>query len=135
MANKRKPTKRTKRSGDSGDLAIGPRIRVARRALGLSQTSLAAQLGVSFQQVQKYENSRNRVSIGRLSDIATALGVTTTHLLTGGEERRRERGLDEGGQLFKRPGAFRLIKAFDRIRNRISRVALVELAESIANKP
>lgn len=63
------------RSPDAMDALVGRRIGERRLAKGLSQTALAQQLGVSPQQVQKYEAGANRISASRLSDIATALGV------------------------------------------------------------
>ncbi|HEY1072990.1 helix-turn-helix transcriptional regulator [Brevundimonas sp.] len=58
------------------DAAVGLRMAARRSALGLSQTALAAELGVSFQQVQKYEKGANRVSASRLHQVATALGCS-----------------------------------------------------------
>ncbi|MGH7027199.1 helix-turn-helix domain-containing protein [Brevundimonas sp.] len=58
------------------DAAVGLRMAARRSALGLSQTALAVQLGVSFQQVQKYEKGANRVSASRLHQVATALGCS-----------------------------------------------------------
>jgi transcriptional regulator with XRE-family HTH domain len=57
------------------DIEIGKRIRLRRRQLGISQTDLAEKLGLAFQQVQKYESGVNRVSAGRLPQIASALDV------------------------------------------------------------
>ena len=62
------------------DQAIGARIRMYRKALGMSQTDLANQIGVRFQQVQKYENGSNRVAASRLWKIADALGVSVVSL-------------------------------------------------------
>jgi transcriptional regulator with XRE-family HTH domain len=58
------------------DRSVGERIRARRVALGLSQEQLAQALGVSYQQVQKYENGSNRIAIGRLMAIAERLGVS-----------------------------------------------------------
>ncbi|WP_313101104.1 helix-turn-helix transcriptional regulator [Brevundimonas sp.] len=58
------------------DAVVGARMAARRSALGLSQTALAAQLGVSCQQVQKYEKGANRVSASRLHQVATALGCS-----------------------------------------------------------
>lgn len=55
------------------DIFVGARISLRRSALGLSQTALAQQLGVSFQQVQKYETGQNRISASRLHRVATVL--------------------------------------------------------------
>lgn len=63
------------RSPDAMDASVGRRISARRAAMGLSQSALAQRLGVSPQQVQKYEAGANRISASRLSDIATALGV------------------------------------------------------------
>ena len=63
------------RSPDQIDIAIGLQVRVQRRMIGMSQTALADRLGITFQQVQKYENGSNRMSVGRLQAIATALNV------------------------------------------------------------
>ncbi|MGC2856709.1 helix-turn-helix domain-containing protein [Novispirillum sp. DQ9] len=57
------------------DLHIGSRIRLRRVLLGLSQQQVAGAVGVTFQQIQKYESGANRISAARLYDIARALGV------------------------------------------------------------
>lgn len=62
------------------DKAIGSRIRMYRKALGLSQSDLARELGITFQQVQKYESGANRVAASRLWSIADALGVSVLSL-------------------------------------------------------
>lgn len=58
------------------DAVVGLRMAARRSALGLSQTALAVQLGVSFQQIQKYEKGANRVSASRLHQVATVLGCS-----------------------------------------------------------
>lgn len=63
------------RTPDSIDTFVGTRIAQRRSALGLSQTALATRLGISFQQVQKYESGSNRVSASRLHQIAMALAL------------------------------------------------------------
>ena len=68
---------------DPVDIEVGHRIRIERLARGLSQTALANQLGVTFQQVQKYEKGFNRVGSGRLLKIASILDVTITQLFEG----------------------------------------------------
>jgi transcriptional regulator with XRE-family HTH domain len=57
------------------DRSVGRRIRIMRVSRGLSQTALASELGLTFQQLQKYEKGTNRVSASRLHDIARILGV------------------------------------------------------------
>lgn len=58
------------------DAFVGARISLRRSALGLSQTALAQQLGISFQQVQKYETGQNRISASRLHRVATVLATS-----------------------------------------------------------
>jgi ribosome-binding protein aMBF1 (putative translation factor) len=62
------------------DKYIGARIRERRHALGMSQEALADTLGISFQQVQKYENGTNRVSAARLFAICKALNVSLSSM-------------------------------------------------------
>jgi transcriptional regulator with XRE-family HTH domain len=70
-----KPSKRT----GSVDLHVGLKIRDRRRELRLSQTDLGREVGVSFQQLQKYENGKNRVGASRLAAIAKALKVPVAY--------------------------------------------------------
>lgn len=64
----------TARSATERDQTVGHRIRLARSLIGISQTDLASRIGVSFQQVQKYEKGANRVAAQRLREIASAVG-------------------------------------------------------------
>ncbi len=61
------------------DVHVGARVRQRRTLLGMSQTILGKALGVSFQQVQKYENGTNRVSASRLYDLSRVLDVSIEH--------------------------------------------------------
>ncbi len=70
---------------DRIDVEIGARLRQARAAAGLTQTELGAGLGISFQQIQKYEKGRNRIGGGRLYKIARVLGVKITYFFDGVE--------------------------------------------------
>ncbi|MBV9509581.1 MAG: helix-turn-helix transcriptional regulator [Caulobacteraceae bacterium] len=63
------------------DVALGLRIRQRRKALGVSQTALADSIGLTFQQIQKYERGFNRVSFSRLVDIAHALDCRVVDLI------------------------------------------------------
>ena len=58
------------------DAFVGARISLRRSAMGLSQTALAQQIGISFQQVQKYETGQNRISASRLHRVATVLATS-----------------------------------------------------------
>jgi transcriptional regulator with XRE-family HTH domain len=113
--------KRNPRQPDFTDVHVARLVRVQRIALGMSQTELAQRIGVSFQQVQHYERGHHRISMGRLTLIATALGVDVLYLL--GTSRRatpatvasnpKERAkLAEGVRMLGVIGALRLLEAF-----------------------
>jgi transcriptional regulator with XRE-family HTH domain len=64
------------------DEIVGSRIRQTRLSLGMKQVALADRIGVSYQQLQKYEEGKNRLTITRLWTIAAAMGVSVSELLT-----------------------------------------------------
>src|ERR1044072_3764788 len=80
---------------DPIDVAVGHRIRVRRKWLGISQSTLADHLGVSFQQVQKYERGANRVSASMLVRIAQKLDTTVAELVGETAEPRADESLFE----------------------------------------
>src|SRR2546425_6876644 len=103
------------KSPDHVDVEVGHRIKVQRNVLGLSQTALADKLGVTFQQVQKYEKGVNRVGVGRLTKIAHVLQVPVTTLLDaddrlGGKGKGREEWSPI--KLLTHPGALQLLRAY-----------------------
>jgi transcriptional regulator with XRE-family HTH domain len=112
------------------ELAIGARMRTRRRQLGLSQSDLADKLGVSFQQVQKYERGANRVAASTLVAAAVALGTTVAWLV--GEESS---GRDDDEDVFRalaRPGALEILQAFNAINDAPARMALLALVREMA---
>ena len=111
------------------ELAIGVRMRTRRRQLGLSQSDLAECLGVSFQQVQKYERGANRVAASTLLAAAQALGVTIGWLV--GEDVAPEPGDEDIFRALSRPGALELLEAFHQIPDARARQALVALAREM----
>ncbi len=76
------------RAATAIDLHVGERIRLRRRLYGISQETLAAALGVTFQQVQKYERGSNRVSASKLYGIALALEIPVGYFFEGLPEHR-----------------------------------------------
>ncbi len=61
------------------DMLVGRRIRAARKLQGISQEKLASRLGITYQQLQRYENADNRISASRLFDLASALKLPPGH--------------------------------------------------------
>jgi len=119
------------------DKVIGRNVRIHRLAKKMSQTELGDQLGVSFQQVQKYENGTNRVGSGRLYQIAAVLGVHVSTFFKGGETAERGENSGESGllDLLAEPQSVRLIRAFSKITDSTVRRSLVQLAEKFAKSP
>ncbi len=74
---------------DPIDIEVGARIRVRRKSLTLSQSALADALGITFQQVQKYERGANRVSASMLVRIAAKLGTTVGALVGENDDNRQ----------------------------------------------
>ncbi len=68
---------------DTVDCHVGVQLRLLRKDRGLSQTALAARIGVTFQQLQKYESGRNRLSASTLYRLASALGVDVSAFFVG----------------------------------------------------
>jgi transcriptional regulator with XRE-family HTH domain len=116
---------------DAFDAAIGRNICIQRIEAGMSQTALADALGVSFQQVQKYEKGVNRVGGGRLMRIARVLGVPVVALYEGIDDRA-QLGMPSALALLAGRAPLRLVRAFARLRDRAVRRATVALVENLA---
>ena len=117
------------------NVEVGRRIRARRLECGLSQTQLGKRLGVSFQQVQKYEAGANNVSSGRLEQISDLFEVPITFFYdSNGVKRTGQAGVTETAlfDLLQRPDTLRVAKAFDRLPSRDLRRGLVRLIEKIA---
>lgn len=106
------------------DIAIGHRIRERRRSLGYSQQRLAEAVGVTFQQIQKYERGSNRVSFSRLLEIAHALDCSLSDLSDGLDAPSAG---DAGmlNDLLAVEGALELLEAYATVTSREVRRALV----------
>jgi transcriptional regulator with XRE-family HTH domain len=124
------------KSPNKVDAEVGQRIRIFRTAAGLSQTALADQLGVTFQQVQKYEKGVNRVGAGRLTKIAHVLGIPVSRLFGVDEEaavtRKGERSTDSPLALLTTPGALQLLRAYAKLQEGVMRRSVVNLIENLA---
>lgn len=132
------------------DIEIGRRLRESRSRLGISQERLAAQLGVSYQQVQKYERGANRIGSGRLHDIARFLQVPVTYFFEGvNDDREQPQGLADAPAPFAFDGADQqhlgagaaetgnrevldLVRVFTRIADPMVRRRIYELAKTLA---
>jgi transcriptional regulator with XRE-family HTH domain len=124
-----------KRRPNSADSQVGESIRAHRLAAGMSQVDLARQLGVSFQQVQKYEKGTNRVGAGRLPQIAEIFGVPIGALFKGtidASPGKGTRGAIPVG-LITDAATIKLLTAYAEIADRSVRSQLSGLVERIAH--
>ena len=115
---------------DPVDIGIGARMRLRRKSLGISQGVLSERVGVSFQQIQKYERGANRVSGSMLVAIAAALDTSVGWLV--GEEGGLAEAADEVISALALTGGVDLLEAFAAIPQASARAALVTLAQDMA---
>jgi len=125
---------KTTRRSDARDNEVGRRVRTQRLTKGLSQTELGEKIGVTFQQVQKYEKGTNRIGAGRLSRIAEVLEVPVTYFFPSEDEPAIPGASDEISPfaLLSTSGAIQLVRAYARIQGGNARAALVQIAEHLA---
>jgi len=124
-----------KAAGDI-DTLIGAKIRRFRTEAGMSQTELGQASAVTFQQVQKYENGTNRVSVARLAQIASTLGVPLGSFfqdLPDAEKQRGRPGVPLADQLLATEQGLRLVKGFLAIESQAARAKLVALVAALAH--
>ncbi len=117
------------------DKKIGVRIRQIRKSGGLSQIELAERIGISFQQIQKYEKGSTRISVMRLQQLSEALGVHITAFFEEGKGHLRV--TDRASQYSPEGGAFEtfyphdkeemtLLKLFRKTKNRKVREGIIK---------
>ena len=121
------------------DRIVGQRLRWRRRELKLTQEQLGEKLGLTFQQVQKYEKGVNRISAGRLFEMAQVLGITITYFYEGVDDLLEEPGMlsviedDHPPSLPVLDGeAMELVKAFQQIGDKSLRRSLLETIRAAA---
>jgi transcriptional regulator with XRE-family HTH domain len=119
---------KNQRSTGKHDVELGKRIRLRRVEQHISQTELGDKLGVSFQQVQKYEKGVNRVGAARLQQIATALDVPITFFYSGDGKAREVESLLFIDSSF----SLRLLRAYSKMKDQAVQRQFVSLIESIA---
>jgi transcriptional regulator with XRE-family HTH domain len=121
----------TRKSG-ALDVMVGARIRMLRVNRGISQTALAARIGVTFQQVQKYEQGAGRVGTSRLARIASVLDVPVGEFFES--SRIGPPGNRSPACLLTEPGARRILEAYARMPSPQLRARIAKLVETIADQ-
>ncbi len=117
------------------DKLVGKNIRIFRMAKGVSQTQLGDRIGVTFQQVQKYENGANRIGSGRLAKLADILDTPVGRFFTNGAPDRAGANDDVLTDALTSPYAVQMLTAFAKISSNDVRRSIVRLVEDIDKKP
>ena len=140
-----KPRKKRLSQGKDGgpdpiDIHVGTRIKLRRQILGINQTELAQAIGVTFQQVQKYQSGFNRVSSSRLYDIAKVLNTPLSSFFEGAGELNKERTTPAANKEFvgadredpmDRTETLELVRAYWRIPAATVRKNVLELLQNM----
>ena len=117
------------------DLYVGKRLRRRRRLLGLTQHDLAVEVGVRFQQIQKYECGANRITTSRLYELSRALNVSVQYFFEGladmDEPRAPANDVEAiAGDIFSQKETLELVRAYYRLGERPRR-RLLDLAKAL----
>jgi len=127
---------RNARRANPIDVHVGSRVRLRRMLLGMSQEKLGEQLGLTFQQIQKYEKGVNRIGASRLFEMARVLGVQVQFFydeLSGSASGMLDAGEDYVPEVLATREGLELNKAFARITDPRVRRSIVELVRALAN--
>ena len=122
------------------DVQVGQRLKLRRKLLGLSQGELARRVGLTFQQIQKYERGINRIGASRLAELAVALnvvpawffdGISLPHRIAGRRlGRNPESFQDLGGR-----ETLELVRLYNQIKDRRVRERILALLRAVALEP
>jgi transcriptional regulator with XRE-family HTH domain len=125
----------TRRDPNYIDAHVGARIRMRRQLVNMSQERLGELLGITFQQVQKYEKGSNRISASRLFYASKTLGVPVQFFFDGLPGAEDANGMREGGDEFSAalmsPEGVQLAKAFKEAESSTKRKLIASLARLI----
>ena len=129
-----------KKSPNPTDKYVGSRVRMRRLMLGMSQEKLGEKLGLTFQQVQKYEKGTNRIGASRLQHISQILKVPVSFFFDGAVSKQAEDGsskapvADYVSEFLSSSDGLALTKAFTNIKDSKLRRRVVDLVEEIAGE-
>lgn len=119
------------------DQKVGARVRIRRVRLGISQRGLARKIGVTFQQVQNYENGANRISAGRLQTISMALNTPISFFFNDGaseDGRETDQDISDVFAFAGSPDGSALIRALYKIKDENCRQKILALLEELVQK-
>jgi len=122
------------RAPTSIDQHVGARLRLRRSLLEMSQSELGEKLGVTFQQVQKYERGTNRVGASRLYHLAKVLEVPVTYFFEGLDEDGPTEAHDDLFEFIASPDGIAMARAFTGIQSTAQRRQLISLMRSMSTE-
>lgn len=132
------PAKRSHRTSENRrtDEYVGSRLRMRRALVGMNQSQLGRGVGLTFQQVQKYESGANRISASKLHQFANILGVPIPFFFEGLESRQggRRPVAQEKDDPFHKRETLEFVRAYFRIRDPAARKMLTDLIFAISRK-
>ena len=122
------------RAANAVDRKLGQRVRSRRLEIGMSQERLAELLGVTFQQVQKYEKGVNRIAASRLFDIAASLDVPIARFFDGIRDKGAitNKAASASDDVLATPEGVELIALFATIKSRVVRKRVIELVRALS---
>src|SRR6185312_1121662 len=127
-----------KKQANPIDVQVGNRVRIRRMLIGMSQERLGELLGVTFQQVQKYEKGINRIGAGRLFDVSRILGVPIEYFYEGaqlsGQAGFAEEGTPPVMEFVSSGEGLQLSLAFMKIKDAKVRKRVLDLVKSLAEE-
>ena len=127
-----------KKQANPVDVQVGNRVRIRRMLIGMSQEKLGELLGLTFQQVQKYEKGVNRIGAGRLYDISRILGVPIDYFYEGINAAPGEGAAEDGAppvmEFVSSGEGLQLSLAFMKIRDAKVRKRVLDLVKSLAEE-
>ncbi len=130
-------TRTEKKAAGEVDKIIGQRMRSFRLAKHMSQQELGNHLGVTFQQIQKYENGKNRLSGSRLLTAAKVLGTSIEQLVGSDGRNSKDSGLDEYLTALSEPTVIALVRMLERLpksKRREAARAITDLVTAILGR-
>jgi transcriptional regulator with XRE-family HTH domain len=127
-----------KKQANPVDVQVGNRVRIRRMLIGMSQEKLGELLGLTFQQVQKYEKGVNRIGAGRLYDISRILGVPIDYFYDGIHAPSAEGVAEDGAppvmEFVSSGEGLQLSLAFMKIKDAKVRKRVLDLVKSLAEE-
>ena len=131
-------TRQSVKKPNPTDVYVGSRVRMRRKMMGMSQEKLGERLGITFQQIQKYEKGTNRIGASRLQRIAEILEVPVSYFFPDQSSEAAMGFAEEGGpgyvvDFLSTAEGLELNRAFARIKNTKVRRKVIELVRAVAN--